>query len=176
MTDDPPLTSPRDERLEDGAGGVALRVAPTWRRGLAVGIDALPLVTIWLLATFALASAAGVPQPLGPWNLLDRVVDYINARPNVVLGAAGLLALLLFALPLGAQLLLGDTPGARIMGVTLVDRAGRRPRPRRLAAHCALRVLSVALLLAGVLWALADPARRTLHDRLAGVWAITPPR
>ncbi len=172
MTVTPP--SNRTNRRVD-ADAAEVHAAPSWRRAIALAIDALPLLTIWLLCAAALASASPEPEPAAPWNLLDRLVDYVNARPTVVIGSAAMFAGLLFALPLVAQLLFGRTPGKRVMGIALVDRRGQRPSARRQAAHCALRVLSIALLFAGVLWALADPERRTLHDRLAGVWAVVTP-
>ncbi|MFT7579783.1 MAG: Mce-associated membrane protein [Myxococcota bacterium] len=147
-------------------------VSPSWRRGLALLVDALPLATLWLLLAGAIAAASPSEAPSVPWNLLDTVVDYIHARPKVVLLAGVAAVLLLFMVPLVAHLALGRTPGKRLLGLAVVDRQGQPISRSRAIVHCALRVFSVVLVLGGYIWALADPQRRTLHDRLAGVYVI----
>jgi len=155
---------------------LAFTAAPTWRRWLALTLDALPVVTVWLLCAFAIAGASGEPPPpTSPWNQLDQLVDFINARPLTVALSLMMLAALGFAWPLVAHLAWGRTPGKRVLGLVVIDARGERPSRGRAAAWCALRVLGVALLGGGVLWAIADPERRTLYDRLAGVWVVRAP-
>lgn len=149
--------------------------APTWRRWLALLLDAAPLVTVWLLCAFAIAGAGADALPSSPWNPIDQLVDFINARPVTVALILVMLAALGFAWPLVAHLAWGRTPGKRILGLTVVDARGEPPSRGRTAAWCALRVIGVAALFFGVLWAIADPERRTLYDRLAGVWVVRAP-
>ncbi|MCA9515997.1 MAG: RDD family protein [Myxococcales bacterium] len=152
----------------DGRG---VTVAPSWRRLLAGAIDAVGLVTVWFLGALAITSA-GEPVQSGPWNLLDQLVDYVNARPTAVALAAALFAGLLFLLPFLFERFGRGTPGKRVLGLTLVDARGERPSPGRLAAHAALRVVGTLLLAIGPLSGLVDPDRRTLYDRLAGIYVI----
>jgi len=149
-----------------------VEAAPSWRRACALGIDLLPILTLWLLATLAISAGSAEPAPETRWNLLDTLVDTIHARPTVVALSGVSFALLLFAWPLALHLLRGATPGRRVMGLTLVTRGGAAPEVGRLAAHCALRVVGLLFFAVGALWALADPARRTLYDRAAAVWVV----
>lgn len=167
----PASTPPRAAR--PGAPSArAVVVAPSWRRLVAAAIDGVGLMTVWLLGALAIASASAEPVPGGPWNLLDQLVDYVNARPTAVLLAGLLFAALLFALPLLFERFGRGTPGKRVLGLTLIDARGERPSAGRLAAHAALRVVGTLLFMVGPLSGLVDPERRTLYDRLAGVYVI----
>ena len=153
--------------------GVGLVTAGTFRRGLASLIDLAPLLTLWAAGTLGLGASVQGPLSDSRWNLLDRVVDALNQTP-IVLGlpvAGFVLALFLWHF-LGLALA-GTTPGKRVLGLRVVSRDGGRPGVGRALAHSTLRVVSLALLAMGHLWQLADPARRTLYDRLAGVWVVS---
>ncbi|PKN55616.1 MAG: hypothetical protein CVU56_20470 [Deltaproteobacteria bacterium HGW-Deltaproteobacteria-14] len=167
---DKPVSTPG--RADDERTFVA---APTWRRWLALLLDAAPLVTVWLLCAFAIAGAGADAPASSPWNPIDQLVDFINTRPVAVALILVMLAALGFAWPLVAQLAWGRTPGKRVLGLTVVDAHGEPPSRGRTATWCALRVAGVAALFFGVLWAIADPERRTLYDRLAGVWVVRAP-
>ncbi|TNF35031.1 MAG: RDD family protein [Deltaproteobacteria bacterium] len=167
-----PITAPTEGDERAAAPGFV--AAPTWRRWLALLVDALPLLTVWLLCAFAIGDASASGLPSTPWNPLDQLVDFINARPTTAALIVVMLAALGFAWPLVAHLVWGRTPGKRVLGLAVVDARGQRPSTRRLAGWCALRVLGMALLFGGVLWAIADPERRTLYDRLAGIYVIRP--
>jgi len=168
-----PLAVPigRDE-APTGDEAPSFIAAPTWRRWLALLVDAIPLLTVWLLCAFAIGQASASGLPTTPWNPLDQLVDFVNARPVTVALIIAMLAVLVFAWPLVAHVAWGRTPGKRVLGLRAVDARGEAPSRRRLAGWCALRVLGVALLFGGALWAVADPERRTLYDRLAGVWVV----
>lgn len=157
--------------------GVALQLvaAPSWRRALALLIDAVPVVAVWLLAAMAIGDAATGDTPPAPWNALDLLVDFINAHPGAATAIVTALLALIFAWPWAAALIWGRTPGQHLLGLAVVDARGRPPNLGRTTLHCLLRPIGLAALGAGALWALADPERRTLYDRLAGVWVAHGP-
>ncbi|WP_327109016.1 RDD family protein [Nonomuraea glycinis] len=85
-------------------------------------------------------------------------------------------ASLLIAVPAFLYVLTGRTPGKRLMRIRVVSaRTGHWPGWRRAAIRalvfpvlvCVPEYGLVVLLVDG-LWSVADPAARTLHDRLAG--------
>ncbi len=150
----------------------AIRTAGTLRRGLAALLDAIPV-----LAAAAGLSVALAPQLIAPlagarFNLLDALVDVINADPTLlaVPGGALLGGVVIWHLVFGV--ILGASPGKLALGLRLAGPDGERLGPGRAAAHAVLRALSLALLATGQLWSVADPARRTLYDRLAGVYVV----
>lgn len=149
------------------------RAAPAWRRAAACAVDTAAPLAAALAAGWALWPAAASDLP---WNALDVAVDAYWMSPRtfwVPLGVWFGLSLLLHAAFEAAGT---PTPGQRLLGLRLVDRAGRPLRPVRAVVHAALRLVSTALVAGGHLWALADPARQTLHDRLSGAWLVcTPP-
>jgi len=62
----------------------------------------------------------------------------------------------------------GQTPGNRLIGITVLDAASLTPlRARRAALRFVLLPLSALLLFAGFVMILFDGRRRALHDRLA---------
>jgi uncharacterized RDD family membrane protein YckC len=58
----------------------------------------------------------------------------------------------------------------------LVDSGGALPSTRQAVARYLLAVLGLGLLGAGFLWALVDPQRQFLHDRLVGTRIVRPHR
>lgn len=168
------MTATSDARdapsLPSPGGALDLVAAPSWRRALALLVDAIPVAAVWLLVATAIGGAAAADTPPAPWNALDLLVDFINAHPAATFAIVAALLALLFAWPWAATLIWGSTPGERLLGLRVVDARGDRPHLARATLHCLLRPISLAALGAGALWALADPERRTLHDRLAGVW------
>lgn len=60
----------------------------------------------------------------------------------------------------------GQTPGKMLVGLRVVESAGRPPSCQRAFLRAALGALGSALLGLGVLPLFFDPARRALHDRL----------
>lgn len=149
---------------EDAA--LEIHVAPSWRRALAGLVDVVPIAAAATLIVWLAMPAL----PESPWNPIDRFVDAFNASaawlvvPLVVLGAVALAWNVTF------QLTRGVTPGKELLGLTIVDARGQRPTRRATVLHCLWRLPAVGLLYFGNLWALADPERRTLHDRLARVY------
>jgi len=148
--------------------------APTWRRALAGLIDLVIVLGLWALATWALVASDPEPPTIPPWNPLDRVVDYIQARPGRV--ALSLLALALlhvawtFAWVRASTH--GQSLGQRALGLATIDHAGRRPSSGRLLGWLAARLPSTFLAGVGLWWSLVDRERRALHDRVARVWIV----
>lgn len=160
---------------EPSEAPLELRVeaATTLRRLGAFILDALPLLTLWGLIVAATIDTEALPP--SQWNLLDRLVDIINTQPGVVTGPLIVLALVTVGWYALTSRLWGQSPGKRVLGLTVVDARGEPPSTARTLGHSALRVLSIALLFVGHLWAIADPTRRTLYDRAAGIWVIRDP-
>jgi uncharacterized RDD family membrane protein YckC len=62
----------------------------------------------------------------------------------------------------------GQTLAMKTWRLRLVDSGGALPSTRQAVARYLLAVLGLGLLGAGFLWALVDPQRQFLHDRLVG--------
>jgi len=142
--------------------------APLWRRALAAGLDALVPCAVWALATWALV-ASDPELALPPWNLFDQIVDYLHDRSARSALSIAVLVLAQVAWPI---VFAGRTPGKRALGLALIGVDGRAPTVGRVAAWALWRVPSIALGGLGAWWALVDVERRTLHDRLAGLWLV----
>ncbi len=148
--------------------------AGVWRRGVALALDLIPLVTLWAFGVAALLDLGELPDT--QWNPFDTLVDVVNHQPGAIAAPTLLLGLMLFAWPLLFQRFGRGTPGKRITGLALVNEHGRPLPGDRLALWCALRVLGLGLVLVGPLWALVDPQRRTPYDRIAGAWVVVAER
>jgi len=62
----------------------------------------------------------------------------------------------------------GRTLGKAVMGMRVVNRAGKRLSVARSLVRAVAYVVSIAPLFAGFLWVLVDSDRRAWHDRIAG--------
>lgn len=155
----PPPSPPR---------AVSWLAAPLWRRALAAALDAVIPLALWALATWTLVVTDGELE-LPPWNLFDQVVDYLHDRP----GRSALSIAVLVALQvMWPVLFAGRTPGRRALDLAPIDASGRPPSLGRIFGWAAWRVPSLAFAGLGAWWAWVDIERRTLHDRLAGVWLV----
>ena len=141
--------------------------APSWRRALAGGLDMLPCAVIWSALVWL---TWPTDLPVVPWNWLDTLIDWLNADPNVLLVPVAWAVLVGFGYNVSFQAFGRETPGKRALRLRTRDAHGRYPSRRHAILYCLLRTLSTLPALAGHLWALADPERRTLHDRLGRVW------
>lgn len=147
----------------------AFEAASLWRRTLAALLDLLVPFTAWALATWAVISSDPTPLAMPQWNLFDQVVDYLHDRPGRALASIALFVALQIAWPFAFA---ARTPGKRALGLALVTADGSPPSRLRTLGWAALRVPSILLAGMGVWWAIVDPERRTLHDRVAGIWAV----
>ncbi|MGM0577057.1 MAG: RDD family protein [Myxococcota bacterium] len=151
---------------------VEVRTPGLVRRGLAALFDLVPALTLAGAATLALPSWGDATLPPSRWNALDRVVDVLNAAPGRALGPAAVALGVLVAWHLVGTLAWGGSPGKRLLALRIVGPDGRRPGLARALVHALLRAASLLGLGIGHLWWLADPERRTLYDRLAGVRVV----
>lgn len=151
--------------------GVQVETAGTLRRAGAAALDAMPLAAV--AGASALAGLFGsMPASTAAYNLFDRFVDVANSQPALLLGPLALFGLAEIVWHAVCVAVGGSTPGKRVLGLRLVGPDGRRPGPVRATVHALLRVVSLATIGFGHLTAIPDPARRTLYDRLAGVFVI----
>jgi hypothetical protein len=106
------------------------------------------------------------------WNAWDHAVDLFWADPRIIWIPAAIASGASVVLPTIWAMLGWRSPGQALLRLDTVDGSGRRPSVIRTLAHRVLRVALNCLLAVGPLWALVDPRRRTLEDRIAGVFVI----
>lgn len=149
---------------------ITLHAAGFARRAAAATLDAVPAVTLWGVATLTLASSGSGPLPPSQWNILDRLVDVANTNPALIGWPLSWLIAALVLWHFVTVTMWGTSPGKRVVGLQVVDVRGERVGTLRAFVHAVLRPTTCACLALGPLWALADPERRTLYDRLSGVY------
>ena len=148
------------------------RCAGFLRRSVAVVVD---------MALFlALACVAAIPltrrlATLGPRSPADLVISVLASPPLARTAAVTLLAIALlwwayFVIGWG---LLGATPGKRLLGLAVIDHAGRHPiGPLRAQLRLVAYTLSSLPLCAGHLLVAFRSDHRALHDILAGTRVV----
>lgn len=151
---------------------IPVHVAPFWRRTLALFIDGIPLLTLWLLLMLVTGLADTRELPESRWNTFDMLVDLINQQPFFFLPPALLLIALVLVYYTVTELILGVSVGKRLLNLTMVDAHGRRPLPLMIVIRNLMRMVSLLLLGWGYLWAAFDTERRTLHDWVSGIWVV----
>jgi uncharacterized RDD family membrane protein YckC len=134
--------------------GTTLQGHPAGLASRAVA-DLLDLGVAWMLGLAALL-LGGVARYLltGPPFRLPALPPSLSA-PLVTLLAVGYLTV--------GWAVTGRTPGKQLAGLRVVDRSGRRLRPRR----ALLRALLCVLFPAGLLWVLISQRNAAVHDLLA---------
>jgi uncharacterized RDD family membrane protein YckC len=135
-------------------------------------IDGVPVLSLWVLAVVSAAWVLEWQLPPSPWNGLDRLIDLTAQEPGWVATAAVMGAGVLMAWHQVGERLLGASPGKRVMGLRVIDSEGERPGMGSSLVAGLCGVLSVLSLGFFHWWAIVDEERRTLGDRLAGVWVI----
>lgn len=151
-----------------------VETAGVTRRTLAMALDSVPALTLWWGATVSLTHTSEVAAT-SQWNLLDRSVDLFNTTPSAILWPLVWLCLASILWHALTVALFGTSPGKRIVGLSVSGPTGEPPGVFRACVHALMRPLTSACLALGPLWALADPERRTLYDRLSGVYVIVTP-
>ncbi|HWG10483.1 MAG TPA: RDD family protein [Rhodanobacteraceae bacterium] len=137
--------------------------AALWRRLAALLYDLFPLLALWMIAAFVFLYAGGG--------------HYDPRRP----GLAARLGLQLVLLAVTAAYFwiswtrIGATIGMRAWKLKLVRDDGTKPRALQALLRFFLALPSLSLAGVGFWWALFDPQRRTLHDRLCGTRMIRLP-
>ena len=134
----------------------ASRPAPLWRRIAALVYDVFPLIGLWMITAFVYLFALGG--------------RYDPARPEW--GTRVGLQLTLLAVTTAYFVIswtrIGQTIGMRAWKFKLLREDGGKVGMLRAIARFYLALLSLALAGLGFWWALFDPQKRTLHDRLCG--------
>lgn len=130
--------------------------AALWRRLAALLYDLFPLLALWMIADFVFLYAGGG--------------HYDPRHPGWVarLGLQLVLLAVTAAYFWISWTRIGATIGMRAWRLKLVRDDGTKPRVPQALLRFFLALLSLALAGVGFWWALFDPQRRTLHDRLCG--------
>jgi len=147
----------QEEDIEPRRPGIdlPLQAAPTWRRWLASGVDAL--IVCLSLGAFA-AIFLKITAAQLTWQLASSV-------------SMGLLLVFWAAYQYAMLVLTGTTPGLRIAGLQL-SRFDGREVPRHLRQWRVLAILLSGLSLGlGYLWAFLDEDALCWHDRITRTYA-----
>ena len=158
----PQRATARDQRAALAYAGLQLRI-------VAFVLDIMVLISFGMLFGASILAYLVVDSDLNHGNLSERA--------KYVTGAALLVYLLAF-LPLYYVLLWnwwGQTIGMMAVHIKVLSRTGGRVPLRRSALRLLGCVASVAPLLLGIVIALFDRERRTLHDRLADTVVVELP-
>ena len=106
------------------------------------------------------------------WNTIDRFVDGYNADPWLVWAPLLVGALSAYGWHLLHGLRRRETLGRRLLKLRLISRSGQPPSTNEIIVHCTTRIVSTLAFMLGHLWMLADPEKRTFHDRIASVYIV----
>jgi len=102
--------------------------------------------------------------------VIGLIVDGNAASTN---GASSLLSIVISAAYfIGLIGSSGMTLGGRVLGVRVVDRDGQQPSYGTAAIRWIGSYISGIILLIGYLMAFWDSKRQTLHDKMAGTYAV----
>jgi len=139
-----------------------------WRRGMAFLVDALVVVLAMGVIVFAIEAPRRPDlflsgQPMDPQVLINSM--------NLVL-LKGVLTAVTLVYFLGAELILGRTPGKLIFGLMIVDADDRRPAWWRIVDRNLLRPLEVMLVPVALLIILWTPRSQRLGDLLGGTRVV----
>ena len=153
-------------------GPAEVNTANSLRRLTAGLVDLTICLPLW---------AAGVmwswptDLPKVPWSAFDTAIAWLHADPWVGLAPVAWAFGIGLVFNLAFQGRGRETPGKRLLKLRTINRRGHAPSAGHALGYGLLRCVSSAIALGGHLWALVDRQRRTLHDRLAGVWVIHDP-
>jgi uncharacterized RDD family membrane protein YckC len=151
---------------------VPVRVAGFWRRLVATTIDAVILLFTAGPLFYGLISLTGNPGPLRGGLGLDGLLQFLAVDPiDIVLWGAPLLgmAALYFILFIALS---GRTPGQKLVGIRVINRAGGPPGPWRSMLRLAGTALGLAPGGLGSLWMAFDREKRAFHDYLTGTYVV----
>jgi uncharacterized RDD family membrane protein YckC len=154
---------------------LAVEVAGLWRRTAATLVDLAILLPTAGVLSWGLVRLV-TPKPVVHSRPgLGAVLELLAADPSDVLGWIAPFLLMSGFYVLLFSGLVGRTLGQRLLGIRVVDGAGRRPRPAismlRLLAH-AVGLVPGAL---GSLWIAFDAHKRAFHDHVAGTYVVFDP-
>ncbi len=149
-----------------GAATHALEIASTAQQMFAAVVDAVGVVVVVAAALRATLAAVGIHPTL------QSLTDVVHGAPTRLVPVVVVAALALLVWEASA-VLLGATPGQRLVGLRLVDTRGARPSRARLAVRAIVASVGVAAFLAGPAFALfLDRLRRGPGDVVVGTVAV----
>jgi len=151
---------------------VPVRVAGFWRRLAATFVDAVVLLLTAGPLFYGLITVTGNPGPLRGGLELDGVLQFLAVDPiDILLWCAPLLgmAALYFILFIALS---GRTPGQKLVGIRVINRAGGPPGPWRAMLRLAGTALGLAPGGLGSLWMAFDREKRAFHDYLTGTYVV----
>jgi uncharacterized RDD family membrane protein YckC len=151
---------------------VPVRVAGFWRRLVATFVDSLILLVTAGPLFYGLTRATAEPGPLRGGLSLDGALQFLAVDPlDIVLWLLPLLAMagLYFIL---FTALSGRTPGQKLVGIRVINRAGGPPGPWRAMLRLAGTALGLAPGGLGSLWMAFDREKRAFHDYLTGTYVV----
>lgn len=148
-----------------------VRVAPSWRRGLAFGVDFSLLCATALPLTALIYSALGI-GPLTDGHGLDALLQIFAGdllRPLSRAVPVLLLASLYFLL---FAVLGGQTPGQRLLQIRLVAQHGESPDLLTASVRVLAGLVGTIPLGLGGIWMIFDMETRAWHDHLARTYVV----
>ena len=151
------------------------RVAPLWRRALALTVDGLAIGGVAALYLWIASAITGASAHASRLSGIDKWVARAHALQPALL--PGLILAVVIALAYAAAfavLLNGRTFGRLMAGIRLVDARGLPPSPARAVIRALLSGVSFALFLGGFWLALFDRRGQTLHDKLTSTFLVRP--
>jgi uncharacterized RDD family membrane protein YckC len=158
-----------------GVQEIQARVAPLWRRTVALTIDGLAIAGVAALYLWVASAITGATAHASRLSGIDKWVARAHALQPVLL--PGFILAVVIALAYAAAfaiLLNGRTFGRLLAGIRLVDKSGLPPSPTRAVIRALLSGVSFALFLGGFWLALFDRRGQTLHDKLTSTFLVRP--
>ncbi len=151
---------------------VPVRVAGFWRRSLAALVDTLILLLTAGPLFYGLIRATDDMGPLRGGLGLDGLLQFLAVDPiDIVLWLAPLLGMAALSFILFIALS-GRTPGQKLVGIRVINRAGGPPGPWRAMLRLAGTALGLAPGGLGSLWMAFDREKRAFHDYLTGTYVV----
>jgi uncharacterized RDD family membrane protein YckC len=151
-----------------------MTVAPLWRRLLAWTVDAALLAGIFF-GLLSLGKALVVHGPPSRLDGLDYVAETLWSYQRLWQPAAILCGVLCAGYLALFTALGGQTPGKRLLGLSVIDRRGGSPGLLRSGSRSVFALVSGTLMLMGFFLVLVDRRRQALHDKLSGTFVVMTP-
>jgi uncharacterized RDD family membrane protein YckC len=168
------VTPPRPASVSARRDPPTVHVAGFWRRGVAAAIDLAAIIPVALLVTWIVSAIAGIHLPPSNLHLLDidLWLDLVLETDPALLTGLVLFVAMGISYLLICQIVLGRTPGMRILKIRIIDIYGDPPSPWRCVVRCAGYLAGTATLFLGFLWMGFDSEKRGLHDWIASTYVI----
>ncbi len=157
--------------LNDESQVQCVEAAPFWQR---VSSDLADIMCFILIAYAVWKLGLGFPTswPASQFGWVDHIAILINQDGPAIVHGMGYTLLFGLGLQIGLQGLVGTTFGEACLGIRLVTKDGHRPGLLRALLRAVIQVVLLLPFGLGYFWALADPDRQTLGDRICGTWLL----